>query len=87
MHVTNAEGQVFDEWGVQQLRKQNKISAYIKSKSEEAFRITVQPQLPFVTSEDFLAGDIQDDAGEGDSGNLNIRSKSLAWSLLQVSSN
>lgn len=78
VRVTNAEGYDFDEWGVQQLRKQNKISAYIKSKSEEAFRITVQPELPFLLSEVSLGGDIQDDAGEGTSGNPNTRSKFLA---------
>lgn len=78
MHVTNAEGQVFDEWGVQQLRKRNKISAYITSKSEEAFRITIKPQIPFLSSEVFPPRDMQDDAGEGNSRNLNIRSRSLA---------
>lgn len=87
VHVTDAEGQAFDEWGVQQLRKQNKISAYIKSKSGEAFRVTVQPQIPFATPDVFLARDIHDDPGGGNSGNLDIRSKSLAWTLLPVWSN
>ena len=82
MHVTNAEGQVFDEWGVQPFRKRNKISAYIKSKSEEAFRITIQPQIPFISSEVFLPGNIQDDADVGDSRNPNNQSKSAAESLL-----
>lgn len=78
MHVTNVEGQVFDEWGVQPLRKQNRISAYIKAKSEEAFRITIQPQIPFVSSEISRPWDIQDDADDGNSRNLDIRSKSSA---------
>lgn len=79
VRVTDVEGHVFDEWGVQQLRKQNKISAYIKSKSEEAFRITIQPDIPFLGSEDFLARDVHDNAGEGNSANPNARSKSLDY--------
>lgn len=87
VRVTNAEGRDFEEWGVQQLRKQNKISAYIKSKSEEAFRVTIQPELPFSTSKlDFggereLQREFQDDSFEGTSVNPNTRCKSLPDAL------
>ena len=83
VRVTNAEGHNFEEWGVQQLRKQNKISAYIESKSEEAFRVTVQPELPFSTSNFYfgrereLNGEFQDDSFEGTSVNPNARCKFL----------
>lgn len=78
VRVTNADGHAFDEWGVQQLRRQNKISAYIKSKSEEAFHISIQPELPFLESDVILDGYVHDNAGEGNSGNPSTRSKSLA---------
>lgn len=45
VHVENIRGHKFDEWGVQSLPRQNKISAYITSKSEEIFQIVIKPDL------------------------------------------
>ena len=48
VHVTDAGGQEFQEWGIQLLPRWNKISAYIESRSNVAFKITVQAEIPYV---------------------------------------
>ena len=81
------EGNEFDEWGVQQLRKQNKISAYIISKSNEAFRISIRPDFFDLTptippsTEGKSGRDIQLDADEGTFGDPHTHRKSLAYAL------
>lgn len=51
VQVTDRDGNTLDEWGVQNLRGQNKISAYIKSCNDMAFQVTVKPNIPFPDTE------------------------------------
>ncbi|KAL8706058.1 MAG: hypothetical protein Q9201_000880 [Fulgogasparrea decipioides] len=46
VHVTDASGHELQEWGVQSLRG-NKVSAYIKSTTDMAFRISIRPTIPY----------------------------------------
>ncbi|KAL8738283.1 MAG: hypothetical protein Q9181_000918 [Wetmoreana brouardii] len=46
VHVTDASGHDLQEWGVQSLRS-NKVSAYIKSTTDMAFRISIRPTIPY----------------------------------------
>ncbi len=90
VRVTDAEGHEFEEWGIQQLRKQNKVSAYITSRSEAAFRITIQPKIPFLTSqlptveERGLKREFEDDNFGDSSTNFNLYRKSLADSRVHL---
>jgi hypothetical protein len=87
VRVTDAEGHDFEEWGVQQLRKQNKVSAYIPSRSEAAFRITIQPKIPFLTSQIPMVEEREVKRGFdfGDSStNSNAHRKSLADSRVHL---
>ncbi|MCJ1468417.1 hypothetical protein MMC07_007045 [Pseudocyphellaria aurata] len=45
--VTDAGGNDLEEWGVQNLRSQNKTSAYIQATTNMAFNVTIQPRFPF----------------------------------------
>lgn len=47
VHITDSKGNDLKEWGVQNLRKQNKASAYIQATTDMAFTITMQPRFPF----------------------------------------
>ena len=53
VHVTDSEGTPLKEWGVQHLgnlgprKKQAKVSAYIKSRTDMAFRIVVEAKIPY----------------------------------------
>lgn len=47
VRVVDKDGEELQEWGVQHLHSQNKISTYIKSSTNVTFRVTVQPRLPF----------------------------------------
>ena len=51
VRVTDAEGNELEEWAVQHLRKQPKVSAYIKAQSNMPFRVTVQAQIPYTDYE------------------------------------
>jgi len=51
VHITNSNGVEFEEWAVQHLRKQHKISAYIKAQSNTAFRVSVQARIPYTDYE------------------------------------
>lgn len=51
VHVTDSNGVEFEEWAVQHLRKQHKISAYIKAQSDAAFRVSVQAEIPYTDYE------------------------------------
>ncbi|KAL9641315.1 MAG: hypothetical protein Q9204_000109 [Flavoplaca sp. TL-2023a] len=50
VHVTDADGNDLDEWGVQSLRG-NKVSAYIKSTTDMPFRVSIQPKIPYFDEE------------------------------------
>ncbi|KAL8813626.1 MAG: hypothetical protein Q9200_000108 [Gallowayella weberi] len=50
VHVTDVDGNPFEEWGVQSLRG-NKISTYIESTTDVPFRISVQPRIPYLDYE------------------------------------
>ncbi|KAL8740196.1 MAG: hypothetical protein Q9190_007072 [Brigantiaea leucoxantha] len=52
VHVTDYDGKNLAEWGVQNLRNSNKISAYIKSTTDMPFRVSVRPNIPYPVSED-----------------------------------
>ena len=39
--------QPLEEWGVQKIRKSEKISAYIEAETGKSFRILVRPEIPF----------------------------------------
>lgn len=47
VRVVDKDGAELQEWGVQHLHSQNKISTYIKSSTNVTFRVTIQPRLPF----------------------------------------
>lgn len=51
VHVTDSKGVEFEEWAVQHLRKQHKISAYIKAQSDTTFRVSVQAKIPYTDYE------------------------------------
>lgn len=46
VHVTDASGTDLQEWGVQNLWG-DKVSAYIQSKTDMPFRITILPKIPY----------------------------------------
>lgn len=47
VRVIDKHGNELQEWGVQHLHSQNKISSYIKSSTNMTFRVTIQPRMPF----------------------------------------
>ena len=47
--VTDEKGSSLEEWGVQILRSQNKVSAYIRSTTDTPFRVSIQPLIPYIT--------------------------------------
>lgn len=47
VRVTDSDGKELDEWGIQHLRRQNKVSVYIKSSTNMGFMLSVQPKIPF----------------------------------------
>lgn len=47
VHITDSKGNDLKEWGVQNLRNQNKASTYIQATTNMAFKITMQPRFPF----------------------------------------
>lgn len=51
VRVTDTEGNEFEEWAVQYLRNQHKVSAYIKARSNLPFRVTVQAKIPYTDYE------------------------------------
>ena len=48
VNVTDDQGNIFKEWGVQRLGHHNKISAYIKSTTDMPFRVSIQPKIPYI---------------------------------------
>ncbi|KAL2044004.1 hypothetical protein N7G274_003525 [Stereocaulon virgatum] len=48
VHVTDRYGNNLPEWGVHHLRQTNRISAYVQSTTDAAFRVSVQPNIPYV---------------------------------------
>ena len=51
VRVTDSKGVELEEWAVQNLRNQHKISAYIKAKSDMPFRVSVQAKIPYTDYE------------------------------------
>lgn len=47
VRVVDKDGDELQEWDVQHIHSQNKISTYIKSSTNMTFRVTIQPRLPF----------------------------------------
>ncbi|KAL8694694.1 MAG: hypothetical protein Q9218_000705 [Villophora microphyllina] len=47
VHVTDGSGNALQEWGEQSLRG-SKISAYIKSTTDMPFKVSIQPDLPYI---------------------------------------
>lgn len=58
VRVVDKDGDELQEWGVQHLHSQNKISTYIKSSTNVTFRVTVQPRLPLHSPDLPVACDI-----------------------------
>lgn len=58
VRVVNKYGDELQEWGVQHLHSQNKISTYIKSSTNVTFSVTVQPRLLFHSPDLPMACDI-----------------------------
>ena len=46
VHITDADGNDLEEWGVQNLRG-NRISAYIKSTTDMPFMVKLRPRIPY----------------------------------------
>lgn len=51
VHVTDSNKVKLQEWGVQTLRGHNKVSSYIKSETDMAFQIMIQPKMPYIASD------------------------------------
>lgn len=64
VHVVDKYGDELQEWGVQHLHSQNKISTYVKSSTNMTFRVTVQPRLPFRSPDIPMACDIGSAMGD-----------------------
>lgn len=47
VHITDQHGEILQEWGIQHLRGQSKVSAYIQSSTDMPFQITIKPDIPF----------------------------------------
>ncbi len=48
VHVTTSEGVELPEWGVHTFRRNNKTSAYIQSKTDMSFRVSITPKIPYI---------------------------------------
>lgn len=48
VHVTDQDGNKFEEWGVHYLRNQSKVSAYIMSSNDMPFQLAIKPKIPFL---------------------------------------
>lgn len=64
VRVVDKDGDELQEWGVQHLHSQNKISTYIKSSTNVTFRVTVQPRLPFHSPDLPMACDVGSAMGD-----------------------
>lgn len=51
VQVTDAKDQVLPEYGVQRLRGNRKVSAYIQSETNKSFRVSVQAKMPYSPTE------------------------------------
>lgn len=65
VRVTDSDGNDLEEWGVQHLRSQDKVSTYIKSCTNMSFMISVEPKLPFLDPSLPKFGHDDSDAEEG----------------------
>ncbi|KAI9717553.1 MAG: hypothetical protein M1812_004694 [Candelaria pacifica] len=51
VRVTTSSGEELKEWGVQHLRKANVTSCYVQSETDMAFRISIQPKIPYIAAD------------------------------------
>ena len=51
VQVTDSKNQVLPEYGVQRLKGNKKVSAYVQSETNKAFRISVQAKIPYSPTE------------------------------------
>ena len=51
VHVTSSEGVELQEWGVHSFRRNHKTSAYIQSKTDMPFRLSITPKIPYVAAD------------------------------------
>lgn len=78
VRVVDKDGNELQEWGVQHLHSQNKISSYIKSSTNMTFRVTVQPRLPFQSPDLPIAYDFDSASPLGKGNGNNSRGKLVA---------
>lgn len=81
VRVVDKDGNELQEWGVQHLCGQNKISSYIKSSTNMAFRVTVQPRLPFQSPDLPIASDFSSAISLSKSNGHNSQGKLVAGTL------
>lgn len=48
VHIIDSEGNDLQEWGTQNLHRQQRISTYIQSTTGLSFQVSVQPRIPFI---------------------------------------
>lgn len=51
VHVTSSEGVELPEWGVHTFRRNHKTSAYIQSKTDMPFRVSITPKMPYIAAD------------------------------------
>ncbi|KAI9791656.1 MAG: hypothetical protein M1835_000207 [Candelina submexicana] len=51
VRVTSSSGEDLKEWGVQAMRKHNRTSCYIQAETDMAFRVSIQPKIPYVSAD------------------------------------
>ena len=51
VHVTSSEGVELPEWGIHTFRRSHKTSAYIQSKTDMLFRVSIKPKIPYVAAD------------------------------------
>jgi hypothetical protein len=51
VRVTSSEGVELPEWGVHSFRRNHKASAYIQSKTDMPFRVSITPKIPYVAAD------------------------------------
>ena len=82
VQVANNHGIPLQEWGVQHLRSHpnhTKVSAYIKSTTDMAFRIIIDANIPYTEhdAEETITTPVSMSGSLSDSGSSSIRSRSV----------
>lgn len=81
VRVVDKDGNELQEWGVQHLHSQNKISSYIRSSTNLTFRVTIQPRLPFQSPDLPIACDFGSAISLGKGNGHNSQGKLVAGTL------